>query len=89
MISIKLPFLQVCPKVWADKDHLYAMTPKVYRFLNLFSYSGTVIVDRIKKHIEIKVRAFWLFTSKKYVDLNDIKHIDIGKERSEEGAVGA
>jgi hypothetical protein len=75
--SFKLSFLQISPKVWADKNHLYARTSKYYRFLNLFFYSRTVVVDRIKKHIEISIKTFWFFTSKKHIAFNDIKYIDI------------
>ena len=79
MLSLKLPFLQISPKVWADENHLYAKTSLCYRFLNLFFYSRTVVADRIKKHIEIKVKTFWFFTSKKYIAFKDIKYIDIEK----------
>ena len=79
MLSLKLPFLQISPKIWADENHLYAKTSLFYRFLNLFFYSRTVIADRIKKHIEIKVKTFWFFTSKKYIAFKDIKYIDIEK----------
>jgi hypothetical protein len=76
---MKLSFLQISPKVWSDQNHLYAKTSKFFRFLNLFSYSRTVIVDRIKKHIEIKIKYFWFITSKKQIAFNDIKTIDIEK----------
>lgn len=75
--SSKWSFLQICPKVWADKNHLFARTSKIYQFLNLFSYSRTVVVDRIKKHIEIKIRMFWFFATKRYIPFDDIKHIDM------------
>lgn len=77
--SPKWSFLQISPKVWADKNHLFARTSKIYQFLNLFSYSRTVVADRIKKHIEIKIRMFWFFTTKRYIPFDDIKHIDIDR----------
>ncbi len=83
MLSLKLPFLQTSPKVWSDKNNLYARTSKVYRFLTLFFYSRTVVVDRIKKHIEIKIKTYWFFTSQKYIDFNDIKYIDLKKDKNE------
>jgi len=83
MNSLKLSFLQISPKVCSDKNYLYARTSKVYRFLCLFFYSRTVVVDRIKKYIEIKIKTFWFFTSKKYIAFNDIKYIDLKKERNE------
>ena len=76
---MKLSFLQISPKVWSDKNHLYAKTSKFFRVLNLFFYSRTVIVDRIEKHIEIKIKTFWLVTLKKHIDFGDIKNIDIKK----------
>ena len=77
--SLKLPFLQISPKVWSDKNYLYARTSKFYRILNMFLYSRTVIVDRIKKRITIKIKWFWIFLSKRYIEFNDIKYIDITK----------
>ena len=77
--SFQFSFLQTSPKVWWDKNHLYARTSIFYRVLNLFFYSKTVVVDRIKKHIEIKIKTFWVFTSIKYIPLDDIKYIDIQK----------
>ncbi|MBN1907473.1 MAG: zinc ribbon domain-containing protein [Deltaproteobacteria bacterium] len=79
MLSIKLSFLQISPKVWSDDNHLYARTAKVYRLLCLFFYSRTVIIDRIKKHIEVKTKAYWFVTSKRYIPFNDIKYIDVAK----------
>ena len=76
---MKLSFLQISPKVWSDKNHLYAKTSKFFRVLTLFFYSRTVIVDRIEKHIEIKIKYFWFITSKKHIDFGDIKNIDIEK----------
>ena len=81
--SLKSSFFDTCPKVWFDKNYLYARTSKFYRFLNMFFYSRTVIVDRIKKNIEIKIKTVCFFTSKKYIPFNEIKHIDI--ERREKG----
>ena len=69
-------FLQISPKVWEDKDRLYARTSKIYRFLNLFFYSRTVVVDRLKKHIEIHIRTFWFFKTKKYIPFD----LAIGQE---------
>jgi len=86
MRSLKLSFFQISPKVWADKNCLYARTSKFYRFFNLFFYSRTVVADRIKKHIEVKIKTFWFFTSKKYIPFNDIKYIDL--ERREKGMFG-
>jgi hypothetical protein len=83
MNSIKLPFLQTSPKIWSDKNNLYARTSKAYRFLTLFFYSRTVVADRIKKHIEIKIKTWWFFTSKKYIAFDDIKYIDLKKESNE------
>jgi len=83
MDSLKLSFLQISPKIWSDKNYLYARTSKVYRFLNLFFYSRTVVVDRIKKHIEIKIKTFWFLTSMKYIPFNEIKYIDLKRERNE------
>lgn len=77
--ALQISLLQTCPKVWEDKNHLYARTSNFYRFLNLFFYSRLVVVDRIKKHIEIKIKSFWFFTSRKYIPLDDIKYIDIKK----------
>ena len=34
-------------------------------------------MDRIKKHIEIKIRMFWFFASRRYIPFDDIKHIDM------------
>lgn len=76
---MKLSFLQISPKVWSDKNHLYAITSKFYQFLSLFSYSRTVLVDRLEKHIEIKIKTLWFITSKKHIDFGDIKNIDIEK----------
>jgi len=75
MASLKLSFLQISPKVWSDKNHLYAKTSKLYQFLNLFFYSRTVVVDRVEKHIEIQIKTFWFITSKKHIAFNDIKNI--------------
>ncbi|MFC1494384.1 hypothetical protein ACFL6W_03800 [Thermodesulfobacteriota bacterium] len=80
MYSTKLPFLQISPQVWADKNCLYARTSIFYRFLCLFFYSRTVVIDRIKKHIEIKIKTLWFFTSKKYIAFSDIKYIDLEKK---------
>lgn len=80
--SLKSSFLDTCPKVWADNNHLYARTSMFYRVLNLFFYSRTVVVDRIKKYIEIKIKTFWFFTSKKYIPLDDIEYIDIQKRET-------
>ena len=77
--SFQFSFLQTSPKVWSDNNHLYARTSTFYRVLNLFFYSRTVVVDRIKKYIEIKIKTFWFFTSKKYISLDDIEYIDIQK----------
>jgi len=79
LTSLKSSFFDTCPKIWADKDYLYARTSIFYRFLNLFSYSRTVVVDRIKKHIVIKIKTFWFITSIKYIPFDDIKYIDIEK----------
>ena len=81
--SLKSSFFDTCPKIWADKDYLYARTSIFYRFLNLFSYSRTVVVDRIKKHIEIKVKKFWFFTSKKYIPFNDIDYTDMERREKD------
>jgi hypothetical protein len=89
MHSLKLSFLQISPKIWSDKNHLYARTSKTYRFLNLFFYSRTVLVDRTKKYIEIKIKTFWFFTSKKYVAFDDIKYVDLEKERNESDSMFA
>ena len=84
--SLKTPFLDTCPKVWANKNYLYARTSKFYRFLNLFFYSRTVVVDRVKKQIEINVKRFWFFTSKRSIPCNEIKYIDL--ERKEKNMFG-
>lgn len=82
MNSLKLSFLQISPKVWADKNYLYARTSLFYRFLNLFFYSRTVAADRVKKQIEIKVKTFWFLMKTKYIAFNDIKYIDMEKGRN-------
>ena len=79
--SFQLSFLQTSPKVWENENQLFARTSLLYRVLNLFFYSRTVVVDRIKKHIEIKIKTFWFFTSRKYIPLDDIKCIDIEKRK--------
>ena len=38
-----------------------------------------MVVDRIKKHIVIKIKTFWFITSTKYIPFDDIKYIDIEK----------
>jgi hypothetical protein len=89
MNSLKLSFLQISPKVWVDKDCLYARTSKVYQFLCLFFYSRTVIVERNKKHIEIKIKTFWFSTSKRYIPFNEIKYIDLKRESNESDSMFA
>ena len=84
--SLKSSFLDTCPKVWADKHYLYARTSLFYRVINLFFYSRTVVADRVKKQIEIKIKTFWFFNSTKYIPFNEIKYIDM--ERREKSMFG-
>jgi len=77
--TLKLSCFQISPRIWADKNCLYARTSIIYRCLNLFFYSRTVRVDRVRKQIEITVTTFWFFKSKEYIEFSDIEYVDISK----------
>jgi hypothetical protein len=75
--ALKLSFLQTCPKVWVENNHLYARTSKLYRIFNTFFYSRTVIVDPSKRVIEIIIKTFWCIKSRESIPFDDLKYIDL------------
>jgi hypothetical protein len=74
--SYKLPFLQRSPRVWYDKDNLYARTSRWYQFLNACSYARTVQISKTEQKIFIRVRKFWFFTKISEISFGDIDYVD-------------
>jgi hypothetical protein len=74
--SLKLPFLQISPKVWCRGRKLFAETSIFYRVFNFFSYCRTVVVDSHKKIISISVTKWWFFESTETIAFNEVKFID-------------
>jgi hypothetical protein len=77
--TLKLPFLQISPKVWVEKERLYATTSLIYQILNTFFYSRTVVVDKNSKVIEIIKKTLWLFKSSERIPFTDLIFIDISQ----------
>jgi len=75
--TLKLPFLQISPKVWVEDNRLFATTSLFYQILNTFFYSRTVVVDKSAKVIEIVIKTFWFVKSSLQIPFNDLKYIDI------------
>ena len=75
--TLRLPFLQISPKVWVKGNRLFATTSLIYQILNAFFYSRTVVVDKSAKIIEIVIKTFWFFKSSAQIPFNDLKYIDI------------
>ncbi len=73
----------ISPRIWLENKRLYIRTAIIYRILNLFFYSRTVIVDKAKKHIEICIKTFWFWKSRQYIQFKDIEYIDVFRREVE------
>ena len=77
--TLKLPFLQISPKVWVENSRLVAKTSTFYRILNAFFYSRTVIIDKEKKKIDTIIKIFWFFKSSDCIPFDDLNYVDISR----------
>jgi len=74
--TYRLPFLQRSPRVWGTSECLYARTNLWFRFLNLFSYSRTVLAHRPSQNIFITVRWLWVLRRVEIIPFEFVRAID-------------
>lgn len=73
-----LSFLAIKPKVWTDRNVLYARTSGFVQLLSLFSYKKLVRVDPRLKRVIIKKRHLWCIPSTKAIRFERIESIGYG-----------
>lgn len=76
--SVSLPWLTIKPR-WRVRDHSFeARTPGFLRALSLFAYDRHLRIDTNRRAVFLKVRRFWLSTTRTVIPFTRIRSIVYG-----------
>jgi hypothetical protein len=84
--SVSLPWLTIKP-TWRVRDHSFeARTPAPLRALTLFAYDRHLRVDTNRRAVFLRVRRYWISTTRTVIPFTRIKSIAYGYSGMSPGA---